>query len=210
MDVTEAAIAKRPASAGPLLLPIDGKRPRINPTAWIAPTATLIGDVEIGPDSSVFYGCVLRADGGGSIRIGARSNIQDSCVMHVDEDLPAWLGDDVTVGHMALVHGATVEDGCLIGMKSALLSGSIVRTGSLVAAGAIVLEAAEIPARSLAAGVPAKVRRELTAEESRAFIPHAGSYVTLSKAQPVLAEALSLEELRDEAAGIGGEPPVYA
>lgn len=184
----------------PLILPMNGKTPRIHPTAWIAPTATLIGDVEIGPDSSVFYGCVLRADSG-SIRIGARSNIQDNSVIHVDDEFPAWLGDDVTVGHMALVHGATVEDGCLIGMKSALLSGSIVRTGSLVAAGAVVLEGAEVPARSLAAGVPAKVRRELAEEESAAFIPHAGAYVGLSKAQTAVAEAVDLDAARDESAG---------
>lgn len=186
----------------PLILAVDGRTPRIHPSAWIAPTATIIGDVEIGPDSSVFYGCVLRADSG-AIRLGARTNIQDNSVIHVDADAPATLGDDVTVGHMALVHGATVEDGCLIGMKSALLSRSIVRAGSLVAAGAVVLEGAEIPARSLAAGVPAKVRRELSAEESDAFIPHAGGYVTLSKAQPDVAAAIPLASTFDEAAGLG-------
>lgn len=189
----------------PLILPMNGKTPRVHPTAWIAPTATLIGDVEVGPDSSVFYGCTLRADSG-YIRIGARTNIQDNSVIHVDEEFPATLGDDVTVGHMALVHGATVEDGCLIGMKSALLSGAIVREGSLVAAGAVVLEGAEIPARSLAAGVPAKVRRELSEEESAAFIPHAGGYVELSKAQPAVELGVSLDDATDESAGTAGEP----
>lgn len=171
-----------------LILPFDGTSPRIHPSAWIAPNATIIGDVEIGPDSSVFYGCVLRGDSG-YIRIGARTNIQDGSVVHVDEDAPAILGDDVTVGHQALVHGARVGDGTLVGMKSALLSGSVVGPGALVAAGAVVLEGAEIPARSLAAGVPAKVRRELSEAESAAFIPHAAGYVRLAKAQPDPAEA---------------------
>lgn len=177
------------STPGPLILPFGGKTPRIDPRAWIAPTAVIIGDVEIGPDSSVFYGCVLRGDSG-SIRIGARTNIQDNTVVHVDADAPTRLGDDVTVGHQALVHGATVGDGTLVGMKSALLSRSIIGPGALIAAGAVVLEGAEIPGKSLAAGVPAKVRRELSDAESEAFIPHAAGYVALSKSQPSLAEAI--------------------
>ena len=97
-----------------LLLPYAGKKPRIHRSAWIAPTATIIGDVEIGPDSSVFYGSVLRGDVG-AIRIGARCNIQDNCVFHVEEDTPCVLEDDVTVGHMAMVHAAHVEAGSLVG-----------------------------------------------------------------------------------------------
>lgn len=176
-----------------LILPFGGRTPRIDPTAWIAPTAVIIGDVEIGPDSSVFYGCVLRGDSG-SIRIGARTNIQDNTVVHVDADAPVHLGDDVTVGHQALVHGATVGNGTLVGMKSALLSHSVIGAGALIAAGAVVLEGAEIPAKSLAAGVPAKVRRELSDEESQAFIPHAANYVTLAKAQPAVSEAVRRDE----------------
>lgn len=120
---------------GPLILPFNGKAPRIHDTAWIAPNATIIGDVEIGPDASVFYGVVLRGDVN-AIKIGARTNIQDNCVLHVDGDAPCTLGEDVTVGHMALVHGATVGDGTLVGMKSALLSRSIIGAGSLIAASA--------------------------------------------------------------------------
>ena len=97
-----------------LLLPCAGKKPRIHRSAWIAPNATIIGDVEIGPDSSVFYGSVLRGDVG-AIRIGASCNIQDNCVFHVEEDTPCVLEDDVTVGHMAMVHAAHVEAGCLVG-----------------------------------------------------------------------------------------------
>lgn len=179
----------------PLILPFGDARPRIHRTAWIAPTATIIGDVEIGPDSSVFYGCVLRGDSG-PIRIGARTNLQDGTVVHVDRDAPCTLGDDVTIGHAAMLHGTTVGDGTLIGMRASLLSGSRIGAGSLIAAGAVVLEGAEIDERGLAAGVPAKVRRILSEEESARFIPHAANYVALSKAQS--AERLDLEDCRVE------------
>ncbi|MGP6173998.1 gamma carbonic anhydrase family protein [Corynebacterium sp. A21] len=177
---------------GPLILPFGNKRPRIHRSAWIAPNATIIGDVEIGPEASVFYGCVLRGDVN-AITVGARTNIQDNCVLHVDRDAPCTLGDDVTIGHLALVHGATVGNGTLIGMKSALLSRSEVGPGSLIAAGAVVLEGQVIAPRSLAAGVPAKVRRELSEEQSAAFIPHAGRYIEIAARQS--GEQLSLEDV---------------
>ena len=167
------------------IIEFEGKKPRIHPSAWIAPTAVIIGDVEIGPDSSVFYGCVLRGDVN-AIRIGARTNIQDNSVLHVDGDAPCTLGDDVTVGHMALVHGTTVGDGTLVGMKSALLSRSVIGSGALIAAGAVVLEGFEVPDHALAAGVPAKIRRELEPEQCEGFIPHAGRYVDLSKRHAAL------------------------
>ena len=179
----------------PLILPFNGKQPRIHESAWIAPNATIIGDVEIGPDASVFYGVVLRGDLN-KITIGARTNIQDNCVLHVDSNAPCTLGDDVTVGHMALVHGASVGNGTLVGMKAALLSGCSVGAGALNAAGAVVLEGQDIPAKALAAGVPAKVRRELDDAQSQAFIPHAGRYVETSKAQAPVEEALGLDEVR--------------
>ncbi len=168
-----------------MIIEFEGKKPRIHPTAWIAPNAVIIGDVEIGPDSSVFYGCVLRGDVN-TIRIGARTNIQDNSVLHVDGDVPCILGDDVTVGHMALVHGTTVGDGTLVGMKSALLSRSVIGSGALIAAGAVVLEGFEVPDYTLAAGVPAKIRRELEPEQYEGFIPHAGRYVDLSKRHAAL------------------------
>lgn len=167
------------------IIAFEGNKPRIHPSAWIAPTAVIIGDVEIGPDSSVFYGCVLRGDVN-AIRIGARTNIQDNSVLHVDGDAPCILGDDVTVGHMALVHGTTVGDGTLVGMKSALLSRSVIGSGALIAAGAVVLEGFEVPDRTLAAGVPAKIRRELEPEQYEGFIPHAGRYVDLSRRHAAL------------------------
>ena len=182
-------------SMQPLILPFKGAVPRIHESAWIAPNATIIGDVVIGPDSSVFYGCVLRGDVG-PIRIGARTNIQDNSTVHVDGDAPCTIGDDVTVGHMALLHGTTVHDGTLVGMKAALLSHSVVGAGSLIAAGAIVLEHQEIPAKSLAAGVPAKVRRELSDEQSAAYIPHAARYVVTASTQAGIDAALTLDEVR--------------
>lgn len=180
---------------GPLILPFNGAVPRIHATAWIAPSATIIGDVEIGPDASVFYGSVLRGDVN-AIRIGARTNIQDNCVIHVDRDAPCTLGDDVTVGHLALVHGSTVGPGTLVGMKAALLSRSVIGAGSLIAAGAIVLEGQVIPPKSLAAGVPAKVKRTLDDAQSASFIPHAGRYVATAQAQAAPEQALSLDSVR--------------
>jgi len=144
----------------PLILPFDGIVPEIDPTAWIAPNATLIGRVRIGPRASVFYGTVLRGDLDG-IELGAGSNLQDNCVVHTDTGVPARIGAGVGVGHGAIVHGAIVEDGSLIGMGARLLNGSVVRSGALVAAGALVREGQEIPAGMLAAGVPATVRGEL-------------------------------------------------
>ncbi|MCQ9371676.1 gamma carbonic anhydrase family protein [Corynebacterium sp. 35RC1] len=179
----------------PTIIAINGKTPRIHETAFIAPGATIIGDVTIGAHSSVFYGCVLRGDIN-TITVGERTNIQDNAVLHVDADAPCTLGNDVTVGHQALVHGSTVGDGTLVGMQSALLSRSTVGAGSLIAAGAVVLEGQEIPAKSLAAGVPAKVRRELSDEQSAAFIPHAGRYVQTAQAHKDTAEQVSLESVR--------------
>ncbi|AKE40296.1 isoleucine patch superfamily enzyme, carbonic anhydrase/acetyltransferase [Corynebacterium kutscheri] len=181
----------------PTIISINGHTPKIHATAFIAPNATIIGDVVIGAHSSVFYGCVLRGDIA-PIRIGQRTNIQDNSVMHVDEDAPCILGDDVTVGHMALVHGATVGDGVLVGMKSTLLSHSVIGRGSLIAAGAVVLEHQEIPEKSLAAGVPAKVRRELSDAQSQAFIPHAAKYVATAELYHKQAQRVDLAQVRFE------------
>lgn len=175
-----------------LILPFQGRTPRIHRSAWIAPNATIIGDVTIGPDSSVFYGSVLRGDVG-SIRLGARVNIQDNCVIHVEATEPCVLEDDVTVGHLAMLHGTRVGAGTLVGMNATLLSGSTVGPGSLIAAGAVVLEGQDIPSGALAAGVPAKVRRELSQEESAAFIPHAARYVEIAQKQALLGDALPLD-----------------
>lgn len=193
-DLAAAHAGGRPHN-GPIILPYEGKVPRIHRSAYIAPDAVIIGDVEIGPDASVFYGCVLRGDVG-KIRVGARTNIQDNSVLHTEADTPCILGDDVTVGHLALVHASNVGNGTLVGMKSALLTGSVIGEGSLIAAGAVVLEGQEIPGGSLAAGIPAKVRRELSAEESQGFISHAAKYVVTANQQVDLEKSLSLESVR--------------
>ncbi|AEG44744.1 gamma carbonic anhydrase family protein [Isoptericola variabilis] len=161
------------------VLPFDGHTPEIDPTAWVAPTATLVGRVRVGPHASVFYGAVLRGDMD-EITLGEGSNVQDNCVVHTDEGVPTRIGAGVGVGHGAIVHGATVEDGCLVGMGATLLNGSIVRTGAFVAAGALVREGQEIPAGHLAAGVPATVRGELDAAMAARVAENAVAYRRLA------------------------------
>lgn len=134
----------------------------IDPTAFIAPGAVLVGDVEVGPGASIWYTVVLRGDIE-PIRVGARSNVQDGTVVHVDLNCPTHIGQDVTIGHRAVIHGATLGDGCLIGMGAVVLSGARIGEGALVAAGAVVLENMVVPARCFCRGVPAKVIGELDA-----------------------------------------------
>lgn len=160
----------------PLIVPFDGNTPTIHETAWVAPNATLIGQVAMGAESSVFYGAVLRGDVD-SITLGDRSNLQDNVTVHCDSGFPTRVGSGVSVGHAAVLHGCTVEDDCLIGMSATVLNGAVIGAGSLVAAGAVVLEGTIIPPRSLVAGVPAKVRRELTDEEVESVKENATHYV---------------------------------
>jgi len=147
-----------------MLIALGEKIPQVADTAWVAPNATLAGSVTIGEGASVWYGAVLRADNE-PITIGAGSNVQDNCAFHVDKGLPVVLGDGVSVGHGAVVHGATVEDNVLVGMGAIIMNGAVIGAESLIAAGALVSEGAVIPPRSLVAGVPGKVRRELTDDE---------------------------------------------
>ncbi|HYP46492.1 MAG TPA: gamma carbonic anhydrase family protein [Propionibacteriaceae bacterium] len=169
-----------------LILPFEGEFPSIDDSAWLAPTATVIGQASIEAQASVFYGAVVRADMA-AIRLGAGSNLQDNVVVHTDTDHPALIGTGVSVGHSAVVHGCTVEDRCLIGMHATVLNGAVVGTGSLVAAGAVILEGTTIPPRSLVAGVPGKVRRELTEEEYERVVNNAVTYVSLAAAHRHLA-----------------------
>lgn len=163
-----------------LLLPFNGIAPVLSPTAWVAPNATLIGQVILGENASVFYGSVLRGDSD-SITIGEGSNIQDNVSVHCDARLPTTVGARVSVGHSAVLHGCTVEDDCLIGMSATVLNGAVIGAGSLVAAGAVVLEGTIIPPGSLVAGVPAKVRRQLSDEERAGVTANAAHYVELSR-----------------------------
>ena len=170
-----------------LVIPFDGVSPSVPDSAWVAPNATLIGSVTLGERASVFYGAVLRGDMD-SITIGDDTNLQDNVTMHVDDGVPATVGARVSVGHAAVLHGCTVEDDCLIGMSATVLNRAVVGAGSLVAAGSVVLEGTVIPPRSLVAGVPAKVRREITDEEFAKIQRNADSYLALSAAHKLIAE----------------------
>ncbi|MDX1948216.1 MAG: gamma carbonic anhydrase family protein [Pirellulaceae bacterium] len=143
-----------------MLDPINTRhRPElVDPTAYIAPGAVVLGEVTIGPDSTVWFGAVIRGDSA-PIKIGRGTNIQDGCVLHADEGFPTTLGDRVTLGHGAIVHGATVEDDCLIGMRAVVMNGAKIGRGSIVAVGSIVVEGTEVPPGSVVMGQPAKVKR---------------------------------------------------
>ncbi|WP_024286670.1 gamma carbonic anhydrase family protein [Cellulomonas sp. KRMCY2] len=158
-------------------LPFAGRTPEVHETAWIAANAALIGKVRVHADASVWFGAVLRGDID-EIELGAGSNLQDNVVVHTEQGFPAIVGNNVSVGHGAVVHGCTIEDGCLIGMNATVLTGARVGRDSLVAAGSVVLEGTTIPPRSLVAGVPGKVRRELTDEEVAALHGNSSRYVT--------------------------------
>ena len=148
-----------------MIRPYNDKQPRIHESAFIADNATVIGDVEIGEDASVWYGSVVRGDVN-YIRIGARTNIQDLTVMHVTTDThPTILEDEITVGHRVVLHGCHVESRCLIGIGAILLDGVRVGTNSLVAAGSLLTPGTQIPPRSLVMGSPARIKRELTDDE---------------------------------------------
>lgn len=153
--------------------------PVIDESAFIADGAQIVGDIAIGAESSVWYNAVVRGDRA-RIRIGRRSNVQDNVSVHVDRSNPALIGDDVSIGHNAVVHGCVIEDGCLIGMGAVVLSGAIIGAGSLVAAGTVILEGSIVPPGSLVAGVPGQVRRPLSVGEKSNLIRNAAAYLELS------------------------------
>lgn len=161
--------------AEPLILAVKGHAPQLHPDSWVAPNATVIGNVTLAEKASVWYSATLRAEFE-PITVGAGSNVQDSATIHVDPGFPATIGASVTVGHNAVLHGCTVEDGCLIGMGAVVLNGATIGAGSLVAAGAVVPQGMTVPPRSLVAGVPAKVRRELSDEEIKGSDLNAQAY----------------------------------
>lgn len=158
-----------------MLIALADQTPQVPDSAFVAENATLVGSVVLGDGASVWYGAVLRADNE-PITIGPRSNVQDNCSFHVDVGRPVTLGEGVSVGHNAVVHGATIEDFALIGMGAVVLNGAVIGSESLVAAGAVVPQGAVIPPRSLVAGVPAKVRRELTEDEVAGLHRNAAVY----------------------------------
>ncbi|MFP5283515.1 MAG: gamma carbonic anhydrase family protein [Actinomycetes bacterium] len=163
----------------PLILAYGDHVPALDDGAWLAPNATVVGDVQAAADTSVFYGAVVRADMA-AVRIGPESNLQDNVVVHTDYGFPTHVGARVSVGHAAVVHGCTIEDDCLIGMHATVLNGAVIGAGSLVAAGTVVLEGTRIPPGSLVTGVPGKVRRALTEEEQAKIVANAATYVQLA------------------------------
>ena len=151
--------------------------PRIDSSAFVDQSAQVIGDVHVGAESSVWMNVVIRGDVH-YIRIGARTNVQDGSVVHVMRNThPTVIGDEVTIGHGALIHGCTIEDRCLIGMGAILLNGCRIGTGTIVAAGTLVPEGMVVPPGSLVMGAPAKVRRALTADEDASIKRYADNYV---------------------------------
>lgn len=163
------------------VLTIDGRTPSLGDGVFLAPTAAVTGDVTLAEGASAFYGVSLRGDSA-PIRVGVGTNVQDGAVLHADAGFPCTLGESVSVGHGAVVHGCTVGDGSLIGMGATVMNGAVIGEQSLVAAGAVVLEGTEIPPRSLVAGVPGKVRRELTDEEVAGLARNAETYHRLRDA----------------------------
>lgn len=158
------------------LLPYGDERPKIAPSAFVAPGSYLIGSVYLAEESSVWYGAVLRGDAE-AIRIGARTNVQDGCVLHADPGYPAVVGEGCVVGHGAVLHGCQIKAGCLIGMRSTILNGAKIGAGSVVAAGALVPEGREFPARSMIVGVPARHVGEVSEEQTQDIARGVRSYI---------------------------------
>ena len=155
---------------------LDGLEPTLDATAWIAPTATVLGAVTLGPDASVWFGAVLRGDNA-RITIGRGSNVQDNCVLHTDLGFPLDVGEDVTVGHLAILHGCTIGDGTLIGMGACVLNGARIGRNCIIGAKALVAEGKTIPDNSLVLGIPGKVTGEARPEQIERALAGSRHYV---------------------------------
>ncbi|KAA5607625.1 gamma carbonic anhydrase family protein [Roseospira marina] len=165
----------------PILMPYRGVWPTIAPDAFVAPGASVIGDVVIGPGSSVWFGCAIRGDVH-EIRIGADTNIQDGTVIHVTKGrFGTYIGDGITIGHKALIHACTLEDGCFIGMGAVVMDGCVIESGAMVAAGALVTPGKRVKAGELWAGSPAKLKRPLTDEDTAGWPAQAEHYAALGR-----------------------------
>lgn len=159
-----------------MLIALGDRRPVVDPAAWVAPNATLVGSVDVAADASIWYGTVVRGDGD-RITIGPGSNVQDLCALHTDPGFHLRIGAGVSIGHSAVVHGCLIEDDVLIGMGAIVMNGAVVGSGSMVGAGAVVSAGVVIPPRSLVVGVPGKVRRETTDEELELIKLNAQAYL---------------------------------
>lgn len=168
-----------------MILTFDGKTPKISPNCYLAPDCIIVGDVTIGEESSIWFKAVIRGDINW-IRIGNYTNIQDGCIVHVTGGTaPAEIGDYVTVGHGAILHGCTIESACLIGMGAVVLDKAVIGTGSLVAAGSLVKSGTIIPPNSMVAGNPGVIKRKISQDEKDYFVEWATHYREYSKGYPV-------------------------
>ena len=184
---------------GVSIVPFKGKTPVIHPSAFIAPGCRIIGDVEIGEDASIWYNCVIRADVN-RIRIGARSNVQDGTVIHcdspgdgIDRPLEGWptiIGDDVLIGHMAMVHGCTLEDRAFVGLGAIVMDGCVIESDGMLAAGALLSPGKRLPGRQLWAGRPAKYMRDLSDEMVKKLSGGAARYVDYAQAHKAAVDAV--------------------
>ncbi len=165
-----------------LIIPFDGVTPRIHESAFVAPTAVLIGDVELGAEASVWFGAVLRGDHPDhGIRIGARASVQDNCILHVSERGPTIVGEEATIGHGAVFESCEIGRSALVGMNAVVLHGAVIGAGALVAALSVVPEDMEVPPGTLVAGAPARVRRELSGGSAEWVRTSARHYVELAR-----------------------------
>lgn len=170
-----------------MIRPFQGTSPRIDETAFVAETAVVIGDVEMGPESSIWYNCVARGDVN-FIRIGARSNVQDLSMLHVthkkhadDPGAPLVIGDDVTIGHSVTLHGCTIENGAFVGMQAMIMDRAVIGEGALIGARALITEGTIVPPHTLWMGAPATCRRELSPEERQWLARFSVNYVKYAK-----------------------------
>ena len=171
-----------------MILEYKGHRPKIGKNVFIAPTATVIGDVEIKDYASIWYGTVLRGDMA-PIIVGKNTNIQDNCTLHTDFDRPAIIGDYVTVGHNAVVHGCIIEDYCLVGINSVILSHAFIKTGSVVAAGSVIKHGQVVGPYHLVAGTPASIKKELSEAEMGKRKKTAEHYIELAVEHKAIKKA---------------------
>jgi gamma-carbonic anhydrase len=179
--------------AGGALIPFAGKAPLVDPAAFVAPGARLIGDVEVGPEASIWYNCVLRGDVN-RIRIGARANIQDGTIVHCDsprpgspEGHPTLIGEDVLIGHMAMVHGCILRDRAFVGLGAIVMDGCEIESDAMLAAGAMLTPGRRIPSGQLWAGRPAKYVRDLSGAEREAMQAGVAHYVALARAHAAVS-----------------------
>ena len=177
--------------ATPSICRVQGYTPEVDPSAWVADTARVVGHVKLAAEVSVWFGAVIRGDQAEPIEVGARSNIQDGAVLHSDPGQPLRVGADVTVGHQAMLHGCTVGEGSLIGIGARVLNGAVIGKGCLVGAGALVTEGKVFPDHCLIIGSPAKVARELTPQQVQGLLASAALYVARSRQYRATLQAVA-------------------